>query len=133
MPSCLMVKSVDDGKISVRWSEPDSDGGSQITDYIIEYLKVVSNFSDRPLDLEWLHYDTVDRFTSEYDLCGLETGAMYSVRVAANNLIGSGKFVEIAEPVVAKNIFCKHFHSDKYWNEKQFLRTSMAFAIFLFC
>jgi hypothetical protein len=109
MPLFLMVKSVSDGSISIRWSEPDSDGGSQISAYMIEYLKVVTNFSDSPLDLEWHHYDTVDRFTTECDLTNLEVGGMYSVRVAAKNYLGLGKFAEISEPVVAKNLFCKFF------------------------
>ncbi len=111
IPSCLIVKHVADGLISIRWSEPDSDGGAQISGYVIEYLKVVTNFSDKPLDLEWYHYDTVDSLTTECDLTKLEIGGMYSVRVAARNYIGVGKFAEISEPVVAKNIFCKLFCS----------------------
>lgn len=100
---------VTDGKIKITWCSPSKTGGSPITGYVIERQEIVSNAvakegKDEDTYSWWLH-ETVDRYTLDYTLSGLTIGAMYSVRVAAQNSVGLGQYAEINHPVEAKNAY----------------------------
>ena len=70
------------------WSEPDSDGGAEITSYIINY---------REIDAEsWTEVDTESTDTN-YTLSDLDDGTDYEFRVAAVNSVGQGEWSEAEE------------------------------------
>lgn len=81
LPLNLAV-SVDDESVDLSWSPPSSDGGSAITDYIIEYKLtssgVWSTFADGV---------TTDASTT---VTGLTNDIGYDFRVSAVNVIGQG-------------------------------------------
>ncbi len=115
-PTSVSVRAVYDGVISVAWMSPANTGGAPITGYMIERCEIVSTMERiRETDEEatytvttqWVPVDLVDRYTLEYRIRNLNVGALYSVRVAAENSAGIGPFAEIAEPVVAKNLYSR--------------------------
>jgi predicted phage tail protein len=117
-PVNLIVTSAHDGQISISWMSPSKTGGSPITGYIIEKAEIVSNLSKFTSKLRedediyaissrWVKHDTVDRYTLDHKLTHLNVGSLYSIRVAAENAVGVGKFAEILEPVIAKNLYSR--------------------------
>lgn len=78
----LVVSSFDSTSVTLTWSSPVSDGGSDITDYAIEYRKSGSE--------SWSTYtDGVSTNTST-TVTGLDRGALYEFRVSAVNSQGTG-------------------------------------------
>ena len=71
--------SFDGTEYSLTWDVPSSDGGSTITDYIIEYSPDVSN---------WSTYDDGVGTTTNAILAGL-TGEPHYFRVSAVNAVGT--------------------------------------------
>ncbi len=111
-PINLFVTRVEDKKISFMWSPPTHDGGSKITGYQIEILEV--KLEEKKLmepnlnsNLKWKLVENVDANTVEYTIKNLNSDGMYSIRVAAENSSGLGKFKEIQETIIAKNMSCE--------------------------
>ena len=74
-------------QIVATWTPPSSDGGSQITNYDLDYKKSSSGADD------W--NDTTRSGTgTTFTITGLENGTAYDVRVAAINVAGTGAFIE---------------------------------------
>ena len=67
--------------ISLTWSAP-SDGGSPITDYLIEYKPTVSN--------TWSSVSHTPSTTTSISIQGLTSGTSYDFRISAINTIGTG-------------------------------------------
>lgn len=104
----LRVVDTADGEVSLAWEEPESDGGSKITAYVVERRDVKRK--------TWtLATDRAD--TPEYCVSGLQKDSMYLFRVCARNRVGSGPTVATEDAVQAKNKFGKqhpkvsHLHS----------------------
>ena len=78
--------------MSLKWDEPEDDGGSEVTKYTIERRE-----STRKV---WNNTQT----TSDLDttFTKLTEGKKYYFRVAAHNEVGQGPFEELPEPVTAK-------------------------------
>ena len=72
------------GKVDLTWTAPVSNGGSAITDYVIQYSSDSGSnwttFADGTL---------INTFTS---VNGLSTGTLYTFRVLAKNAIGDGPY-----------------------------------------
>lgn len=82
----------------LTWYSPEDDGGSAITNYIIEKRE-----ADRR---GWTSVTyTVTRHNAVVQ--GLIDGKGYFFRIAAENIIGLGPFTEISAPVVIKDPLCK--------------------------
>ncbi len=84
-PGAPTVDSVTAGnaQVTVAFTAPSSDGGSSITDYLVEY-KLTSDSSWTT----WSH--DVSASTRSYTVTGLTNGSTYDVRVAAVNAVGTG-------------------------------------------
>lgn len=82
----------------LTWCSPEDDGGSAITNYIIEKRE-----SDR---MGWTAVSyTVTRHNAVVQ--GLIDGKGYFFRIAAENIIGMGPFIESERPVLIKDPICE--------------------------
>lgn len=92
----LQVIDTADGEVSLAWEEPESDGGSKVTGYVVERR-------DEKRKTWTLATDHAE--SPEYTVTGLQRDAMYLFRVCARNRVGSGPNVDTDKPVQAKNKF----------------------------
>jgi len=70
------------GQVSLKWTAPSSNGGSQITDYTIRYSS-----DNWVTSRTWQHNASVSTTAL---ITGLRNGVTYKFRVAANNASGIG-------------------------------------------
>jgi len=92
-PRHLAVSAVSDKSISLRWDEPESDGGCDVTQYVVE----AREGSRR----SWQRAGVADE--RQYTALALSAGQQYAFRVAAENRVGVGDWTEMAQSVVAKS------------------------------
>ena len=75
------MSGVGSGEVRLTWSSPSSDGGSPVTDYVIEQSTNGTT---------WVAVvDGVSTATS-YTVSGLSNGTAYQFRVRAQNAVGDG-------------------------------------------
>lgn len=95
----------------LTWYSPEDDGGSAITNYIIEKRE-----SDR---MGWTSVSyTVTRNNAVVQ--GLIDGKGYFFRIAAENIIGMGPFIETDKMVLIKDPICAYHNEPLFWFEKSF-------------
>uniref|UniRef100_A0ABM0M0Q4 Titin-like n=1 Tax=Saccoglossus kowalevskii TaxID=10224 RepID=A0ABM0M0Q4_SACKO len=85
-PGKPKVMEVDATFMTIRWSEPESDGGSKITNYVVERK---DEFSTR-----WSKVLTDNMTDTSFTITKLSEGSQYQFRVAAENKAGVGKYSE---------------------------------------
>ena len=91
-PGILTIDSITAGSksITVEWSEPESDGGADISSYDLRYIKT----SDLSLTYKPTTFRSAVWSSDDGDLTatvtGLEVGTQYSVQVRAVNAAGNG-------------------------------------------
>ena len=78
------VATSGNGTLFITWQEPDSDGGSAITGYTVQWKSGSQSFGDPSRE-----HTTEDTFT-DYLITGLTNGTEYTVRVIAVNAVGDG-------------------------------------------
>jgi hypothetical protein len=86
VPDELEVDSVGLDFAELDWVSPDLDGGSDVTNYVLNYREVGSG--------SWSEINTADD-DSDYNLDELEQSTNYEFRVAAVNIVGQGEFSEV--------------------------------------
>lgn len=74
--------------IDLTWRIPNSDGGSPITGYIVEYRESASNSL-------WSRTTQSKIPDTNYRLDGLKEGKYYDIRVSAQNAAGVGPPTEV--------------------------------------
>jgi titin len=94
-PRNLSITGVSESTADLKWEEPELDGGSAITGYVIEMR--ASNKKT------WTKVDTSESL--EFTITKLAEGTEYVFRVAAQNAVGVGEFVELQKPVAPKGQF----------------------------
>ena len=95
-PAGLRVTDTDDGRISLAWDAPKSDGGSAITGYTVEICRSGSSTG-------WTTGARVDASCLTTELTGLSENDLYFVRVFSENQAGvCKKPCELSEPISAK-------------------------------
>ena len=78
---------------TLSWRQPSDDGGSNITNYIVEKYDVSGGFWTKACSfVRGLHYEVI----------GLEPNKKYSFRIRAENQYGLSDPTEIDEPITAK-------------------------------
>lgn len=82
-PESPEVESVTEGSASLKWAPPKDDGGSDITDYIIEKK---DKFSPR-----WSKVAEVPADQTEVTVDKLKEGEEYQFRVTPKNKAGEGR------------------------------------------
>jgi len=95
-PRHLSVTSVSEKSIGLRWDEPESDGGSDISQYVVE----VREGNRRTWQRAGVSSLADER---QYTALALTAGQQYAFRVAAENRIGVGEWAEMTQSVTAKS------------------------------
>jgi hypothetical protein len=90
--------------LSVQWKAPDSDGGSPITGYVVEYKEKMAS--------TWKSYFEPDAKKLNTVIPELRTGASYVVRIKARNIEGDSEPSPQTPPKIAKARFVKPFFVD---------------------
>ena len=81
-----------DSALTVEWSAPATDGGSDVTGYDLRYIR--SDALDKA-DANWTVRSSIwNSGGLRYDLEGLTNGAAYEVQVRAVNVSGTGPWSE---------------------------------------
>ena len=91
-PGAASIESLtsEDGTLTILWSAPSENGGSEITGYDLRYIR--SDAADKT-DQQWTEHQAL--WTSgqlAFTLSGLENDAKYDVQVRATNLAGAGEW-----------------------------------------
>ena len=83
-PQSVSVSPRDTGALDVRWEAPDSDGGSPVTGYRVQWRRASASW-DEPADVS----EAMAAATS-HTITSLEYGEEYAVRIVAVNEAGEG-------------------------------------------
>ncbi|XP_066264227.1 titin-like [Branchiostoma lanceolatum] len=94
-PGQPQVKDLTAENCRITWTQPETDGGSEITGYIVEKKEKNS------IRWERINRDLVQEM--EYMVLDLEEGLEYSFRVCALNKAGRGKASPQTKPTVAQD------------------------------
>ncbi|XP_077994335.1 myomesin-2-like [Glandiceps talaboti] len=97
LPSAPIKPAVTDftkNTATITWSEPESDGGSAITKYLIQSLENITN--------QWKTVTSVSYTELRLFVDGLIEGCTYQFRVAAQNMTVVGEFSEPSNPIVTR-------------------------------
>ena len=94
-PRDLHVTGAADNSVSLSWSAPKDDGGSEVTQYVVEKREA--------LRMSWQPAATVSARTTSATIGGLDQGVMYVFRVSAVNSVGTGPPEELSRAVAAKS------------------------------
>lgn len=98
LPSCpqtLEVADVNKDRVTLKWQEPATDGGADLTEYVVEMKK--------SKDSQYSVVAQVEPNTPFYTAKSLREGQQYQFRVRAKNLVGtSQEAAELDSPVIAK-------------------------------
>ena len=84
------------GSLTISWSAPSSDGGSEITAYDLRYIETAA---DETKDSNWILLEDVWTTGSgnlQYILTGLTGGTQYDLQMRAVNAGGDGPWSETA-------------------------------------
>lgn len=108
MPRSLRVAKATTDSASVQWEKPESDGGSEITAYVVEKREVTK--------ASWITVETVAKNKLETVASKLFEGNQYLFRVAAENKVGLGPFAEVTEPYTAGKGFSEFISLSCYCN-----------------
>jgi hypothetical protein len=92
-PQNLHVTNVTSKSVSIQWETPNSNGGTEITSYIIEKLLTKSS--------QWSRVATLDSYCLSYCIDNLKETNELSFRVLAENAIGISA-PAYTEPVILK-------------------------------
>lgn len=100
-PRWLEVINITKNTADLKWTVPEKDGGSPITNYIVEKRDVRRK--------GWQTVDTTVKDT-KCTVTPLTEGSLYVFRVAAENAIGQSDYCEIGDSVLAKDTFSEFSH-----------------------
>ena len=95
-PRGLEVINITKNTADLKWTVPEKDGGSPITNYIVEKRDVRRK--------GWQTVDTTVKDT-KCTVTPLTEGSLYVFRVAAENAIGQSDYCEVEDSVLAKDTF----------------------------
>ena len=89
------MKDTQRNQVELVWTAPTDDGGSPITNYVVEYCEETA--------FRWLPAGEGDAVPgTRYVVRGLTENTAYKFRVAAQNKAGVGPFSECVLPVKVK-------------------------------
>ena len=80
----MNITAIGDGTLFIVWQAPNSDGGSAITGYTVQWKSGSQSFGDPS------RQHTTGASAGSYIITGLTNGTEYTVRVIAVNAVGDG-------------------------------------------
>lgn len=95
-PEDLIVTAVNKDSISVSWRPPKYDGGTEVTEYILESRMIGRDIFSRVGGEDKL-------MDKKFTLTGLKEGSSHEFRVSAVNKVGQGKPSFATKPVQCKD------------------------------
>lgn len=101
VPRNLAVKGCSKDYIDITWEPPETDGGSEILQYVIEKRDMTRGVG------MWMVSGTVSANERSFRALKLFQGNAYQFRVCAENRVGVGPAVEMTQSVVAQLPFGK--------------------------
>ncbi|KAL3982100.1 Fibronectin type III domain family protein [Acanthocheilonema viteae] len=98
-PKNLMVSDITPDSCVLDWEPPDDDGGSHITNYILEQCRINASSDDA--------WEKVSSFVhgTNYIVIGLHENERYKFRVRAENQYGISEPNALTEPIIARYQF----------------------------
>lgn len=87
------MNNITESSILLHWDEPDSDGGSPITHYILEKRESTKK--------AWTKVGQTSADVTQMEVTGLKRGVGYCFRVFAFNAVGQGPPLQPEEPITA--------------------------------
>ncbi|KAK7507540.1 hypothetical protein BaRGS_00001475, partial [Batillaria attramentaria] len=94
-PQEFQVSELRRDSVVVSWKHSKDDGGSPITNYIVEKRESWKT--------SWAHVDRVRGAVTSSEVMYLQEGTSYSLRVMAENVAGLSEPTELEEPVIPKS------------------------------
>jgi hypothetical protein len=91
-PTAVSGTAAGSGQVDLTWTAPASDGGSALTDYVVQY-RVNTDGS------AWTEFNPSVNATAAETVTGLINGTAYRFRVAAVNGVGTGDYSAESDPV----------------------------------
>lgn len=82
--------------MTVTWSPPETDGGSPITNYILEYRSEST--------ATWKRVTQEKLLETKYTAKGLKDSELYEFRVAAENKAGVGPYSDNSKQAKASEV-----------------------------
>lgn len=95
-PENLTVAGVTSKSVTIHWQQPLSNGGSELTGYIVE--KRLATLSS---SIKWTRVVTLDAYCMQYCIDNLKEKSEYVFRVLAENEAG------LSAPATTENIVLK--------------------------
>jgi titin len=95
-PGIPEFPDIKDGQIQVTWTPPEDDGGSPITNYVLEYRAEGA--------FQWTKASTKTIEDTKFLVKKLNKDQSYEFRVAAENRAGLGPFSQSTSPVKAAEV-----------------------------
>jgi surface protein len=86
-----------DGQVSLSWTAPANNGGSAITDYVVQYS---SNSGST-----WTTFSDGTSTSTSATVTSLTNGTAYVFQVAAVNAAGTGSYITQSGPVTPRGAF----------------------------
>lgn len=84
------------GKIDISWTNPDSSGGSSITNYVIQRSSNAGT--------TWTAITRATSTSNSYSVTDLAVGTSYVFKVAAVNEAGVGSYSSVSDAVIVTNV-----------------------------
>lgn len=103
--SVNIVRTRDTDSCFVQWQRPISDGGSKLTQYVVESLTVATDKADTApiVDGNWTTIGTTLPSELEFKARNLKPGVLYAFRVSAENEVGRSEPIEIDTPIMLQS------------------------------
>ena len=95
--SNFAVSDITPNSVTVRWSAPNDDGGSDVTGYVVEKREGRARL--------WQNVANVACDVTEVQATGLFEGNQYAFRVSAENAVGVSEPVELKDYITPKSKF----------------------------
>jgi hypothetical protein len=87
-----LISTAGNAQVTLSWNAPTNDGGTAITDYLVQKTLAVGTPN-------WLPVVHTPSTATNRVVTGLTNGTAYKFRVAAVNIIGAGPFVTTSSGV----------------------------------
>ncbi|XP_030222782.1 titin-like isoform X1 [Gadus morhua] len=94
-PASIHVANASKSVMLVEWSQPESDGGSPVTGYHIEYKDQSS--------ILWIKLNRIPLTENQLKVTSIQESLIYEFRVCAENMAGVGPCSKASEPVAARD------------------------------